>query len=557
MYKYTGDSLLRASFTVQVPKPLDNRTVVNNLQELYSIPSTYAYAGMTVANIDNGNIYMLVDKSKISQKAGWKASYESIQIITCELSEYNEWKANTNEHFQPIDQTKEYLHQDTYYYIYEDSLDGQEELQEYVKRSDWTELLNQVTNNRQEIGELIAAIRRDYSTVQYVNNTFAPLSMFDTEDPTSFLSTFISDYYTKEEVDNTFVTIASLQYEDSYIFVTSKRYSQDREEYASYKEGLAEQLTHYVVTDSNASLNQLIVGKILSPMAGGRQLIIDVTADGISANGKHYAFLSDIPNLITLTKVQYEQLVANEEVDLDAYYYITGEEDSYVLRSELESDYYNKNSVEGYVKGWSYSKEVINGLLADIESGASNNYFSKQYIEENYIDNNELSQALENYVTIALIKNGNEYIFVSKSDYQQDQQDLQQTLQASYVQKDSDASLNSLETSTIKNGANTLVIANILKLNNKRVAFNEDIPVIETISQEEFEALSEKDPDVYYFVYNTNENLAFVTATDLQNYYTQTQVDSLLVPYENRIQTLEELVQQLQTRLNALDGGGE
>lgn len=92
MYKYTGDSILNASFTVQVPKPLDNRTVVNNITELYSIPSTYAYPGMTVANIDNGNIYMLVDKSKINQKAGWKASYESIQIITCSYKEYKEWE---------------------------------------------------------------------------------------------------------------------------------------------------------------------------------------------------------------------------------------------------------------------------------------------------------------------------------------------------------------------------------------------------------------------------------------------------------------------------------
>ena len=47
---------------------------------------------MTVANIDNGNIYMLVDKSKIDQKAGWKASYESIQIITCSYQEYKKWE---------------------------------------------------------------------------------------------------------------------------------------------------------------------------------------------------------------------------------------------------------------------------------------------------------------------------------------------------------------------------------------------------------------------------------------------------------------------------------
>jgi len=33
---------------------------------------------------------MLVDKSKINEKAGWKASYESIQIIACTYAEYKE-----------------------------------------------------------------------------------------------------------------------------------------------------------------------------------------------------------------------------------------------------------------------------------------------------------------------------------------------------------------------------------------------------------------------------------------------------------------------------------
>lgn len=122
-FKYTGDATLGVALTVETPKPLDNRTVVDNLDELYSIPEKYAYQGMTVSNIDNGNIYMLVDKSKIKYKEGWKASYESIQIITCTEAEYKEWSENTTEDFKPIDENKTYLHAETYYYIYEDSLD--------------------------------------------------------------------------------------------------------------------------------------------------------------------------------------------------------------------------------------------------------------------------------------------------------------------------------------------------------------------------------------------------------------------------------------------------
>lgn len=116
-FKYTGDATLGVALTVETPKPLDNRTVVNNLDELYSIPEKYAYQGMTVANIDNGNIYMLIDKSKIKYKEGWKASYESIQIITCTEAEYKEWSENTTDDFRPIDESKTYLHAETYYYI--------------------------------------------------------------------------------------------------------------------------------------------------------------------------------------------------------------------------------------------------------------------------------------------------------------------------------------------------------------------------------------------------------------------------------------------------------
>jgi hypothetical protein len=146
-YKYTGDANLGMSLTVKTPKPLDSRSVVNNLQELYTIPSNTAYQGMTVANIDNGNIYMLIDKSKINEKSGWKASYESIQIITCTEAEYKIWQENTNEDFTPKDENQTYLHSDTYYYIYEDSLSPETPAQEYLTRS-WGEQIEQTLGTK-------------------------------------------------------------------------------------------------------------------------------------------------------------------------------------------------------------------------------------------------------------------------------------------------------------------------------------------------------------------------------------------------------------------------
>ena len=546
MYKFIGDSILNASFTVQVPKPLDNRTVVANIYELYSIPPAYAYEGMTVANIDNGNIYMLVNKSKIGEKAGWKASYESIQIIACELNEYKEWKANTDNLFQPIDPLKEYLHQDTYYYIYEDSLDGQEELQEYVRRSDWMELLNEVTNSRATMGQLISAIRAEYASLEYANNTFAPLTMFDTDDPESYISELIANYYTKEEADEKFVTIESLQDDENFIFVTNERYSEDQEALAQYQQDIAEQLTHFVVTDSNASLNSLVVGRILSPVAGGRQLVIDVTADGLKAGDERYAFISDIPNLITVTRAQYDLLVANGDLIDDAYYYITGDDESYVLRTELETGYYNKNSVEGLVYNWSYSKEVIDQLLADIESGNSDIYYSKEYIRENYVDNDELAAALQDYVTISMIKTNDEYIFITKSAYQQDQADRDLLIDSTYVKKDSDASLNSLETSTIKNGQNVLSITDLLTLNSKKLAFEEDVPKLITLTKAEYLALvanDELDLDAYYHI--TDDSDTYVLASQLVDYYTKTGVESYVAGRTYSKAEVDDLIAQL------------
>lgn len=123
-YTYSGDATLGISFNVNTPKPLDIRAVVSSTKDLYEIPSDNAYIGMTVANIADGNIYMLIDKSNINNKTGWRASYESIQIIACSALEYKTWLDNTNingEMFSPKDESIPFIHSNTYYYIYEET----------------------------------------------------------------------------------------------------------------------------------------------------------------------------------------------------------------------------------------------------------------------------------------------------------------------------------------------------------------------------------------------------------------------------------------------------
>ena len=201
-FKYTGDAILGVALTVETPKPLDNRTVVDNLDELYSIPEKYAYQGMTVSNIDNGNIYMLVDKSKIKYKEGWKASYESIQIITCTEAEYKEWSKNTTEDFKPIDGNKTYLHAETYYYIYEDSLNDDQfylsaewgkKIEEQLKQK---ALNTTVVQIRTDLDQTISNLSK-YATLEELTANYAPKTDLDLGDPESLLSKALSNHYTK------------------------------------------------------------------------------------------------------------------------------------------------------------------------------------------------------------------------------------------------------------------------------------------------------------------------------------------------------------------------
>ena len=740
-YKYTGDSIINASLTVQTPKPLDSRTVVNNIRELYSIPAQYAYVGMTVANVDNGNTYMLIDKSKITEKAGWKASYESIQIITCTEAEYKTWKENTDEFFQPINDQIDYIHQDTYYYIYEDSLTAESELQEYVRRSDWVEVLNTLSGKASNdalvnTNNEIAQMKIDYATIAYVQGNYVPKTDIDLTNPNSFLSTTLDRYYTKEQTDDIFVTKASLNGGgldgDNFVFVTAARYEEDQTALATYKQSIAAELAQTLKVGANGQLDTLIISHIKSPEVSGQQLTVDITPQGLSIGGDPLAKISEVPKIINITSAAYQVLVENEQIVPDAYYFITDDTASYVLLGYLEANYHTITQYQSYITGRYYNKTEIDNIVATLQQSGSyvtteqiTNYYTKSETDSLFETKTDLATTLQDYVTLAMLGgeegaegdfifakqadftafqtsvntalaqclktnqsgtlselvvesikspevNGNQtvinvtptsvtinndqvatisnipklvtltqaqyntlvendevdvdtyyyitddansyvtiaqllesyhtiaqyqswttgqldsyytktqidtivsglqtsgnyvevltlnnyytkndsdtkyatkaqlndyvtiamlggegaegdYIFVKNADYSaQRTQDLA-TIANTYVEKNSDATLNSLETSTVKNGNNIVTINSQLLFNNKPVAFSEDVPVIQTISKTAYDELVEKNPDVYYFVYNVDPELAFVTASELSNYYTKPQVDS-------------------------------
>lgn len=71
-YLYKGDAILKGNLAVNTPKPLDERSIVQNTTELLTIDSTYAYNGMPVVSIDEAAIYILLNKTNISNLDSWK-----------------------------------------------------------------------------------------------------------------------------------------------------------------------------------------------------------------------------------------------------------------------------------------------------------------------------------------------------------------------------------------------------------------------------------------------------------------------------------------------------
>lgn len=370
-FKYTGDATLGVALTVETPKPLDNRTVVNNLDELYSIPEKYAYQGMTVANIDNGNIYMLIDKSKIKYKEGWKASYESIQIITCTEAEYKEWSENTTDDFRPIDESKTYLHAETYYYIYEDSLDDDQ----FYLSAEWGKKIEEQLKQK-ALNTTVVQIRTD------LDNTIASLSDYATleELTTNYVSNdslalSLTKYYTKEETDNIFVTKESLRGEgmegDDFIFVTQKKYQDDQA--AAAKEFSTELLKSTSVETSDITIQKIGEKEVQQGTTGepseetGTEQVIEssvklTTEDNrLFAGGKQVAITEEVPKLVCLPQADYDDLVENSKTEEDTYYCTYGEKDlqdtGYVRSEYLIERYYTKAEVE----------ELISQAVAELQ----------------------------------------------------------------------------------------------------------------------------------------------------------------------------------------------
>lgn len=605
-FKYTGDATLGVGLTVETPKPLDNRTVVDNLEELYSIPEKYAYQGMTVSNIDNGNIYMLIDKSKIKYKEGWKASYESIQIIACTEAEYKEWSANTTEDFKPIDKNKTYLHAETYYYIYEDSLDDNQ----FYLSAEWGKKIEEQLKQK-ALNTTVVQIRNDldqtiqnlskYATLEELTTNYAPKTDLDLEDPESLLSKALSNHYTKQETNDIFVTKESLRGEgmegDDFVFVTKKQYDEDQQ-------AIQSELDKTLKVDGNGSLESITVGQIKSPIIEGEdQLVVDVKSDGLFVGKDQFAMMSDVPNLVTLTEEEYLKLVEAGTLEPDTYYYVydvTNDAKVYITKEYLDQNYHTTHQYQSWVATNYYSKSQIDEIVAGLQKLGSyvttediKAYYTSQQVDEKFLTKEnaqstyatqqsltELSgQIAEEYVTKDSLRGDSpetgddDFIFVTQNKYQQDQTAASQEFNTKLLKSEqietSDITIQKIvekevqqgttEESpgdivieqTIESSVNLTTKDNRLLASGKQVALIEEVPKLVCLPQTDYDNLVENNKtenDTYYCTYGEKDiqDTGYVRSEYLtEKYYTKAEVEALI----------QEAVSELQKKIDAIQPG--
>ena len=566
-YTYQGDAILGVSLSVETPKPLDTRTVVNTTKDLYQVPADQAYRGMTISNLEDGNIYMLIDKNKINKQDGWKSSQSALQIISCTQEEYDEWAENTDSNYNPIDAEKAYISQGVYYYIYEEE-DGI-----YYLSSDWGKNIEEqlskkasndaVTSLLKTVNEDIANLANNYTTTETLLVTYVTIASleekFDTSNPDSYISKLIANYYTKEEADSIFVTKASLGGDldglegDNFVFVTSKQYEEDQA-------AIQEELDKTLKLDGEGSLESITVGQIKSPIIEGKeQLVVDVTSDGLLINNDPLAKKSEVPIIITISKEEYDSRVESGDIDEEAYYYLynTDEELVYVTNKDLIASYHTIGQYQSWVAQYGYSRADIDNIMASLQGKGDyvlitqlENYYTKEQSDalyltktnasETYATNENLTQLAENiennYVTKDDLKSGEsedeDFIFVTQKTYTADKEANAKEFSSEH-----------LITSKVTVNENVELTAEESRLlhNGEKIALTKELHKVEYISEEDYLKLVENNEtieDTYYYTYGQDEGAGtgYVQLSYIEeNYYNKRKIDNFLSEVDSSI----------------------
>ena len=333
--KYTGDSLLGVSFSVQTPKPLDCRTVVSTTQELYTIPVEIAYEGMSVSNLEDGYIYMLVDKTNITNSDGWVASYKALQLVSCTETEYTEWKKNTTGQGTAIDSEKPYLHNDTYYYIYEDSIENKDTY--YVNQEQYQRVWNLASSKADNTSFLALQkkvesnntnITTNYLTKEDATNTYINKSFLEGTAETT-LKEVTDKYQTAETSDSKYLKPSNFGVDDvntQFSFLNTTAFEE-------YKSTVTEQLDTKITKNSRATLESLMVNTIQNTSGN----TMSIKTDGIFYGTEKLAKVSEVPKWMCLSQEEYKQLETDGALQDDTYYLTYGKnaDDSGFITADL------------------------------------------------------------------------------------------------------------------------------------------------------------------------------------------------------------------------------
>ena len=590
-YTYQGDAILGISLTVDTPQPLDTRTVVSTTKDLYGVPKGQAYRGMTVSNLEDGNIYMLIDENKINKSEGWKSSQSALQIISCTQEEYDAWVANTDEKYNPINPSEPYVSQGIYYYIQE------EENGIYYLTSTWGKNIEDqlskkasndgLTSLLKTVNELSDNLKNNYTTtetllVTYVTNTALEAQLAAER---ASLEELIANYYTKEETDNTFVKKSDLGGDleglegENFVFVTSKQYADDQA-------ALRAELDQTLKLDGEGSLESITVGQIKSPIIEGEeQLTVDVTNEGLIINGDRLAGKSEIPVIISISKEEYDKKVEEGSIDEEAYYYVynTDEDLVYVTNKDLLASYHTTGQYQSWVAGYSYSREDIDKVVATLQDKGDyvllnqlNDYYTKVESDDLFltktdaqatyatgVDLESLAQDVaSNYVLKSDLRpdpenpgDDDDFIFVTQKAYSDDKEALAEAMAASFETEDFTTSKI-----TLKDGVELTSEEERLLHNGDRVALLKEVHKVEVMTETEYQELitnKEVKDDTFYYTYEENNKAptGYVQLEHIEtNYYTKRAVDDLLRNYgDDSSISLSEEVDKLNTSIAALD----
>ena len=193
----------------------------------------------------------------------------------------------------------------------------------------------------------------------------------------------------------------------------------------------------------------------------------------------------------------------------------------------------------------------LDSLSADISELQSQNEILETRVDDILIIEDEVEKGrlvdvearvttietdLENYVTEEELKTlSGDFNFVKPDDYEKDKEEFATELAKELTTEKVTTESVVLSGTSLSNEGGALIF------NSNPIAKVSDIPVIEVLPQEEYDKLTEKDEDTYYYTFDTDN--IYVTKSELETKISglQQQIQALL----SKIDTLEETIKNM------------